>query len=266
VIRKVTLYTHTLILLLTPLATAAQESSQLPPVMMAEMSERVLPNRYRCKVPQMERERLVQQAEPFVPSGWRVTSRVVLSDQPTNGVMLELDRVLTDTLKLRVGAGIMGSRQSGRLRDYNYVESVDLHHLGAYVDWQGLPYNLSLVGGVALHDATTELTLRPISGLTYNLNNRLYSSAEVGTLRGSMSYSPVAPYLGVAWGMPFGKGSRWRFSADLGAIFNMQPDLSLRSDSTVPGINADVAVEANSLEGEFSDHFIIATIGISYTL
>ncbi len=44
----------------------------------------------------------------------------------------------------------------------------------------------------------------------------------------------------------------------------MQPDLTLRSDSALVGINNDVAVAANSLENEFEERFLVATIGLSY--
>ncbi len=255
-------------LALLPPGVTAQEP--LPPqptqqLMLAEMNEMVLPSSYRCRARSVQALPSAPAGhKTFTPNGWELTVRAVLSDQPTRGLMLETRRVLSDTLKLRLGGGTMSSQRSGMLRDYHYDEAVAMSHIGVYLDWKRLPYDISLVGGVAWHNTTSEITLKPTPGLSYTLNNRLYTSAEIGLLSGSMSYLSTAPYLGLAWERQLGSGSRWRFSTDLGIIFNMQPELTLHSDSTVAGINDDVAVAANSLEHEFENRFFVATLGLSY--
>ena len=252
-------------LALVPLCDAAPEASPGERLIVADLNEMVLPSAYRCRVKtKAAKPSATEQLEPYTPNGWVISVRTVISDQEASGLMLETHKSINDTLKIRLGGGTMASQRSGMLRDYHYDESLQMNHLGVYLDWKRLPYDISLVGGLVWHDATTDLTLKPTAGLSYSLNERIYTSAEIGLLSGTMSYPAIAPYLGLAWEKPFGTNSRWRFSTDLGVIFNMQPELTLRSNSTLAGINDDVAVTANSLENEFENQFFVATIGLSY--
>ncbi len=186
-------------LALLPWCAVAQQPAPGKRLILADLTEKVLPSAYRCRVKtKAVKPSAEEQRESYAPSDWVLSVRTVLSDQEASGLMLESHKELSDTLKLRFGGGTMTSRRSGMLRDYHYDEEVQMNHLGVYLDWQRLPYDISLVGGVVWHNTTTKLTLKPTPGLSYTLNNRLYTSAELGLLRGSMSYPPPSP----TWASP----------------------------------------------------------------
>ena len=249
--------------LLLPLLAAAEE----PQFGSLEDLEKVLlPGTYRCMPWSDQQVESSSTSVPlFIPNGWSLSAHTVFSEEPANGLMLELDYLFTERLRLRLGSGVVLMNRQSTLGDIRFEEQMQMNQFGLYLDWRLLEAtDLGVVGGVVWHNTSVDITATPTPGLIYSLNGRLYTSAQLGVLSGELNYAPQSPYLGIAWRKQLGWNSRWSFSADLGTIFNMSPELSLRSDSTITGINSDLAVEANELESEFDDRFITATLGLSY--
>ena len=248
-------------LLLLPDVVSAQEKA-----LELRDIERVLPTgNNRCRP--LSTQTFNSESEGinlFVPNGWEISLHTVFTEQPAQGLMFEIDKSVSDNIKLRLGSGMMVVDRESIIGDIYFDESMQMTQFGFYVDWNIFPADISVVGGMVMHDTRVDLTAWPKPGLIYSLNGRLYTSAELGIMHAELSYESPSPYIGIAWRKPLGPDSPWRFRADLGTLFNMQPSLSLRSDSTISGINDDLAAEARQLESEFADQFIIAALGLSY--
>lgn len=248
-------------LLLMPVLASAQEEE----FELGDLEKVLLPGNYRC-LPWSD-QRVDSESESiklFIPNGWEMSLHTVFTERPAQGLMFEIDKAVSDNIKLRLGSGVVVVDRESTIGDIYFDESMQMTQFGLYVDWNVLPADISVVGGIVMHDTRVDITAWPKPGLIYSLNGRLYTSAQLGRMHAELSYETPSPYLGIAWRKPLGWNSRWRFSADLGTLFNMQPSLTLRSDATITGINDDLAVEARQLESEFADQFIIATLGLSY--
>lgn len=65
---------------------------------------------------------------------------------------------------------------------------------------------------------------------TTTIGNTVYTSAQVGALNGKLDFDKVAPYVGIGWGNPFGKSSRWSISLDLGTMLQDSPNVELNAN------------------------------------
>jgi hypothetical protein len=99
-------------------------------------------------------------------------------------------------------------------------------------------------------------------------------SFDLGTLHGTATVSPLAPYLGLGFGNPF-RGGRWGFALDLGLVYQGEPDVELEADlpfpiGIIPGgqarLDQAIAEEEAALEEEAEDYtwFPVFSIGFTY--
>ena len=97
-----------------------------------------------------------------------------------------------------------------------------------------------------------------------------YSPADVGTLRGSLGTTQIAPYLGIGWGDAVGPGLG--FALDLGLAYHGEPDF--RFEATGPAssnaqFRADLDAEADSINEDipnFAAVYPILNLGFSFGL
>lgn len=95
-----------------------------------------------------------------------------------------------------------------------------------------------------------------------------------GSLKASVDFNTVAPYLGLGWGNAF-RGGRLTFMTDFGVIYAGSPKVNL--DADVPGLNTpqadqleiDVAAEEASLQSELDgiqllQFYPVVSLGLSY--
>lgn len=86
-------------------------------------------------------------------------------------------------------------------------------------DWHPYASGFRLSGGVAYNNQRFLGTAaRPGAG-TINISSANYSSAQLSSLDGRVTFSKASPYLGVGWGLTPRAGSRLYFSADVGVTY-----------------------------------------------
>ena len=159
----------------------------------------------------------------------------------TPGIGLELESLVTDRF------GIRGLVNGGSV-SYDYDES-------------GIRYDgrLRFGTGFLLADWHPYAgSFRLSGGLAYN-NQRFastnYSLAQVGSLDGRVTFSKASPYLGVGWELKPRAGSRLRFSADLGVMYQ-RPSTTLAGNcgSALPAsVCAHLQSDIRAEEAEFRD-------------
>ena len=114
-------------------------------------------------------------------------------------------------------------------------------------------------GSLGLEGAPTE---------DVELGNNVYTPAQVGTIRGSLGTSSLAPYLGFGWGNAVGTG--FGFALDVGIAYHGTPEFSLEATGPVssdPQFRMDLNAEAESANEDIpgvASVYPVLKLGLSY--
>lgn len=126
-----------------------------------------------------------------------------------------------------------------------YALHAVLRNAPLLVDWYPFGFGFHLSGGIVYNDNHGDYTAEPQNG-EYVIDGTPYPVSEVGTLSGTVTYSRIAPYLGVGFGDPFSGVLPLFFTADFGAFYQKSPSVTLVSSnqSGNPVFDAQLAAEA----------------------
>ena len=174
----------------------------------------------------------------------------------TLGAGLDFNIGLTDTLNLRLGYATYDHDDTIEDTDVVYDAELKLRNATALLDWHafdgGFRFSFGAVG------AGTEIDVvgTPSSG-TYEIGDRIFTAAEVGSLTGKVEMgNSVAPYVGIGWGNTVDQGGRVTFLFDLGAVYTGSPEVNLtaRCGAAVPTARcAQLQQEVDREEAEISE-------------
>lgn len=192
----------------------------------------------------------------------------------TLGLGAELDIALTDSLGARIGLNSYSYQYYANSSTVNYDFHLKLQTVSALADWYPFADNSFRTSiGAMYNNNKVSLNGQPIGG-TYTINGNTYSSADVGSLQGEMSFNKVAPYIGIGWGKPSPTGRGWGMTTDFGVLFQGTPKTSLAATcgSAIAGttnctqLQSDTAAENTKLQSALSNFkwWPVASIGISY--
>ena len=98
--------------------------------------------------------------------------------------------------------------------------------------------------------------------------NNVYTPAQVGTIRGSLGTSRLAPYAGFGWGNAMGSG--FGFALDVGLAYHGTPEFSLEATgplSSDPQFRMDLDTEAESANEDIpgvASVYPVLKLGLSY--
>ncbi|MEO6974769.1 MAG: FecR family protein [Gallionella sp.] len=191
----------------------------------------------------------------------------------TLGLGAELDIELTQSLGARLGLNSFNNKYNATSGTVNYDFNFKLQTISALADWY--PFDNSSFRtsvGAMYNNNKVSLTGQPTGG-TYTINGHLYSSTEVGSLQGEMSFNKVAPYIGIGWGKPAPNNQGWGMTTDFGVLYQGTPKTSLVATcGTIAGtpscttLQNDAAAENTKLQNDLSNFkwWPVASVGISY--
>ena len=158
----------------------------------------------------------------------------------TTGLGLEVGKLLTSHLSVRLGAYYFKYSMTKSQSDVTYNATLKLHGVSALVDlYPGHRGGFHLTAGILTNPMTISGTGQPTGG-TYTINGTTYTSAQVGTLSASGKFPGVSPYVGIGFGTPARSRGPLEFLFDLGASIG-KPTISL----SATGAAADPALRAN---------------------
>lgn len=160
---------------------------------------------------------------------------------------------LSDALTARASYSRFERNYHSHEREVNYDSALDLNSVQAGVDWY--PVSSGLRFSTALVDNRNELQLQalPSAGFLV-LNDKLYAEAEVGELRGTVSYPDTGLYLGMGWDEPVAGGLS--VIVDIGVYYLGEPEVSQRVGCGITArcaqLQADAGVERRRLEDDLA--------------
>jgi hypothetical protein len=188
----------------------------------------------------------------------------------TLGFGAELNLRLSDSAQLRFAGGGYNWYANSTEDDIEYDatwRTRTLAVIGDFFPIQDSVFRISL--GLFYNGNRLDMTAEPDgSGGTYEIGNNSYPATAVGKLKGELTFNKAAPYIGVGWGNAFAKSSGWGFSLDVGALYQGNPKLRLKSAAcnAVPGCPADLAIEEKNAEDDLHGYrwYPVVTAGAVY--
>jgi len=153
-------------------------------------------------------------------------------------------------LAVRAGANVQPWEPS---REYSGVEfTLDLPSptYAGMVDWHPGGGVFRLTGGAVRFSSNTEVRAKPVAPV--EIGNATYPGAQVGTLTGQLDTRKLAPYAGLGFGKPPGRGGLG-LALDLGVAWQGEPNVTLAASGPLasdPNFIADLAREARNIEND----------------
>ena len=147
------------------------------------------------------------------------------------GLGLEVSQGIAPFVDARVMTGVATFNADGNAQGLNYTGKVKLSNVAAVADVHVPLTSIRFTGGLLFNSDRVDITGQP-AGATYTINGGTYPSALVGTINGTLTFNPVAPYLG--FGYDGTAKHHLGVSFDAGAVFQGSPNLTLTSSNPVP--------------------------------
>ena len=186
----------------------------------------------------------------------------------TLGGGVELAHAFTETLGFRVSANGLHYNTTETYESVIYDSRLKLESGQLLLDWFPFSNNFRVSAGAMYNGNKYSLEGKPSAGGTFTINGKTYTSSEIGSLNGKVDFRKVAPYFGLGYGRPVGRGLL--LIGDLGVMFQGSPRTSLSvtcgATTSCAQIQSDVAAEQNKLDDEMRNYryYPVLSIGLAY--
>lgn len=183
----------------------------------------------------------------------------------TLGLGAELTAPISASVTGRIGLNMFSYSVNTARSTVNYNMKLQLQTVSALADWYPMDGGFRTSAGLFYNGNKASLNALP-TGAGYTINGTFYTSAQVGTLNGGMTFNSLSPYIGIGWGNPVTNGKGWGFVADLGLLYQGTPKATLTTTGTAIGLAASVAAEQAKLQSALNGFtwYPVAMAGISY--
>ena len=189
----------------------------------------------------------------------------------TLGGGLEFAHAFSERFGFRLSGNGFKTSGSDNYSDIDYDAHVKLENAQLLLDWFPFANNFRISAGMAYNGNKVTLNGKPSPGGTYTINGVPYTASQVGAIDGTVDFKQAAPYVGLGYGRPIGKGLS--FTADLGVLFQGSPRTTLTA-TCAPGLPAptcsqlqsDVAAEQAQLNDDLHNYqyYPVVSIGLAY--
>jgi len=192
----------------------------------------------------------------------------------TLGVGLDLSIPINNQFNVRLNLNGASYSDNSTEEGIDYEYDLDLLTAGVLLDYYPMENSeFRVTGGVYYNGNELELCGKPdATGIT--IGNITYNANQVGSLNGKVEFDEIAPYVGIGWGNAVKKGG-WSFSADVGLMYQGEPEVTLTpvygplitNAGLQAPIDAEVVREEAELQNELNDYKIypVISVGVTYT-
>jgi hypothetical protein len=188
----------------------------------------------------------------------------------TLGVGAELTANIFDGVNARFGINGGNYKYNINAGSSDYLNDLQMQSASVLVDWYPNETGFRASGGLLYNN--TKSVFVP-SGSSIWLGNTQYFTSGTGsnvlsTFQGTVSFMPVAPYIGIGWGNPAEKNKGWGVTTDFGLLYQGEPtiDLVVGCATSCNTLQADANAANAKLQNDLSKYkwWPVISIGISY--
>jgi hypothetical protein len=190
----------------------------------------------------------------------------------TLGGGIELAHAFTERLGIRIGANGLKYDSTETYQSVDYDSKLKLATGELLFDWFPFANNFRISAGAMYNGNKLTLSGKPSPGGTYTINGVSYPASAIGSLDGNVDFTKAAPYFGLGYGRPVGRG--FSLTADLGVLFQGSPHSTLTATcgpgtpaATCTQLQSDVAAEQAQLNDDLHkyQYYPVVSIGLAYT-
>ena len=188
----------------------------------------------------------------------------------TLGYGFDVSTPINESLSARFNLNGLSYTDSQNSDGNDFSGTLDLFTAGALVDYYPFENNFRLSSGLYYNGNGFAGTVTPSSTLKIDINNKEYSSAELGHLDSTVSFNTIAPYVGLGWGNDaHDKG--WGFTFDLGVMYHGTPSVNLSAVDVNPLVANEVEnnliIEEQNANNDLSSFkfFPVLALGVNYS-
>ena len=184
----------------------------------------------------------------------------------TLGIGAQVATPLGDRINLRGGIDLQPVNFQATVEDVELDVELPAAAVTAVLDLYPNESGFRLSAGVLYFGGSLGLEGAPTEDVEFG--NNVYTTAQVGTIRGSLGTSRFAPYAGLGWGNAAGSG--FGFALDVGIAYHGTPEFSLEATgpaSSDPQFRMDLDAEAESANEDIpgvASMYPILKLGLSY--
>lgn len=146
----------------------------------------------------------------------------------------------------------------------NYTGDLKLSSVGAIADYHvgGSAFRIS--GGAYLNNNKFSLTGEPVAG-TIEIGDTVYTAAQAGTVTADVEFAALSPYIGIGFGNALSDGRPFKFSIDIGALYQGDPEANVAATGPIV-LTADLEEAERELNAELENlkWYPVVAIGLSY--
>ena len=185
----------------------------------------------------------------------------------TTGGAVEAQVQVTPNIQLRGGYNYFQYDHDDSYDDIEYAGELDLSTVAAFVDLRPFGNSFIITGGAYFGEKTLDLAAAP--GQTYQIGGQTYTSAQVGSLAGSVDLEDTAPFVGLGWDTTF-QGGPIGFKFIAGAMFTGSPQVNLTSTggslSNDATFQAELQQEEDNLQNDIDDFKVYPVVQAGVTV
>lgn len=184
------------------------------------------------------------------------------------GYQVALSHSVSENINLKLAHNAASRGFDGETDGVNYDYDFDFKSTSLLIDWHVFGGGFRLTTGALINDNEI-FAQSDIDGLTLEVGDTVFTSAEVGRLEGDISFDSYAPYLGFGWGRAIADGFSLVF--DVGVVFQGEPEVSLQSVggtfSNNPLLLDEVEREEQELQEDADefDMYPVLSLGLFYS-
>lgn len=183
------------------------------------------------------------------------------------GVGVEGEYSINEYLGARLGANYFKYSYDSVVDDIDYEFDLGLRTVSALVDVHPFKGSFRVSLGAMYNGNKLDADATPAA--SYKIGDHQYAGTDLVTLKGTVDFKKIAPYLGLGWDTCFGKDSGFGFYCDLGALFQGSPEAELSAVGPLandPALQKDLALEKNKLQDDLDNYKVypVVSLGVSY--
>lgn len=201
-------------------------------------------------------------------------------DAGTNGLGLVVHGGVTETINLRAGFNYFDISQDVDADDNDGIDNNELRYsgdlelnnlslIGDWSPWGGL-FHVSLGAVINNNDLSIDAECNNAAGCEVGEDGDSFVPSQLGTITTDVDFDDYGPYLGIGWGNPVSGDTGLRWRVELGAIYQGEPSVSMRSNGDcglfASACNQALQDEERELEDDLSSlkWYPVAQVGLSY--